>query len=87
MKGMVDGPLNFNTSPPQVDAALAGVGVALLPENELGSHLRSGRLLRVLEDWCPPLAGYHLYYPREREPSPAFTAVLQALHQTAAGSP
>jgi DNA-binding transcriptional LysR family regulator len=75
----VDGPLIFNTSPPQVDAALAGLGVALLPEDELLSHIVAGRLVRVLEDWCPKFAGYHLYYPSRRQPSPAFSLVVEAL--------
>ena len=75
----VDGPLIFNTAPPQVDAALAGLGITLLPEDELGPHLSDGSLVRVLEDWCPPFAGYHLYYPSRRQPSPAFSLVLQAL--------
>jgi DNA-binding transcriptional LysR family regulator len=56
----VDGPLIFNTSPPQVDAAVAGLGVALLPEDEVAVPLDDGRLLRVLQDWCPPFEGYHL---------------------------
>lgn len=75
----VDGPLIFNTAPPQVDAALAGLGITLLPEDELGQHLSDGSLVRVLDDWCPPFAGYHLYYPSRRQPSPAFTLVLNAL--------
>jgi DNA-binding transcriptional LysR family regulator len=75
----VDGPLIFNTTPPQVDAALAGLGVALLPEDEVMSHVSAGRLVRVLEDWCPKFAGYHLYYPSRRQPSPAFSLVVDAL--------
>ena len=75
----VDGPLIFNTTPPQVDAALAGLGVALLPEDELADQLADGSLVRVLEDWCPPFAGYHLYYPSRRQPSPAFSLVVKAL--------
>lgn len=75
----VDGPLIFNTSPPQVDAALAGLGVALLPEDELMAHIVAGRLVRVLEDWCPKFAGYHLYYPSRRQPAPAFSLVVEAL--------
>ncbi len=75
----VDGPLIFNTSPPQVDAALAGLGIALLPEDELMPHIEAGRLVRVLEDWCPKFAGYHLYYPSRRQPSPAFSLVVKAL--------
>jgi DNA-binding transcriptional LysR family regulator len=81
----VDGPLIFNTSLPQVDAALAGLGIVLLPEDELGPHLSDGSLVRVLEDWCPPFAGYHLYYPSRRQPSPAFSLVLKALRVDAAG--
>jgi DNA-binding transcriptional LysR family regulator len=75
----VDGPLIFNTAPPQVDAALAGIGIALLPEDELATHIESGRLVRVLEDWCPRFTGYHLYYPSRRQPSPAFSLVVKAL--------
>ncbi len=81
----VDGPLIFNTSPPQVDAALAGLGIVLLPEDELAPHLSDGSLVRVLEDWCPPFAGYHLYYPSRRQPSPAFSLVVKALRVDAAG--
>ena len=75
----VDGALIFNTGQPQVDAALAGLGIALLPEDELIPHIESGKLIRVLEDWCPKFSGYHLYYPSRRQPSPAFSLVLQAL--------
>ena len=79
----VDGPLIFNTSPPQVDAAIAGLGIALLPEDEVAAPLVDGRLLRVLQDWCPPFAGYHLYYPSRRHPSPAFSVVAKALRYDA----
>lgn len=75
----VDGQLIFNTAAPQVDAALAGLGIALLPEDELISHIVAGRLVRVLEDWCPKFAGYHLYYPSRRQPSPAFSLAVEAL--------
>ncbi len=83
----VDGPLIFNTSLPQIDAALAGLGVVLLPEDELARPLSDGSLVRVLEDWCPPFAGYHLYYPSRRQPSPAFSLVVKALRVDAAGPP
>ena len=79
----VDGPLVFNTSPPQVDAAIAGLGIALLPEDEVSTPMADGRLVRVLEDWCPPFAGYHLYYPSRRQPSPAFSLVVKALRYDA----
>lgn len=79
MNVRVDGQLIFNTTQPQIDAALAGLGITLLPEDELSSFLEDGRLVRVLEDWCPKFDGYHLYYPSRRQPSPAFTLVVQAL--------
>ena len=75
----VDGQLIFNTSPAMVDAALAGVGIAFLPEDEFAPHLEEGRLLRVLEAYCPPFPGYYLYYPSRRQPSHAFSLVLDAL--------
>ncbi len=75
----VDGPLIFNTTQPQVDAALAGLGIALLPEDELMPHIEAGRLVSVLQDWCPKFTGYHLYYPSRRQPSPAFSLVVDAL--------
>lgn len=83
MNVRVDGPLIFNTSAPQVDAALAGLGISLLPEDELMTHIASGRLVRVLQDWCPKFAGYHLYYPSKRQPSPAFSLVVKALRYSA----
>ena len=75
----VDGPLIFNTSPPQVDAALAGLGIALLPEDELVPHLSDGSLVRVLEDWCPPFPGFFLYYPSRRQLPAALSALIETL--------
>ncbi len=75
----VDGQLVFNTSPDMVDAALAGLGIAFLPEEEFAPHIEEGRLVRVLEDWCPPFVGYYLYYPSRRQPSKAFSLVVDAL--------
>jgi DNA-binding transcriptional LysR family regulator len=83
----VDGPLIFNTSPPQIDAALAELGIVLLHEDELASHLSDGTLVRVLDDSGPPFAGYHLYYPSRRQPSPAFSLVVNALRVDVAGPP
>ena len=75
----VDGPMIFNTSPPQVDAALAGLGLVQLPQDEVAAQLATGALTSVLDDWCPVLPGYFLYYPSRRQPSPAFKVVLEAL--------
>ncbi len=75
----VEGQVIINTSPHIVSAALDGLGIAFLPEEEFAPHLEEGRLLRVLEEWCPPFSGFHLYYPSRRHPSPAFSLVLEAL--------
>jgi len=75
----VEGQMIFNTSPSIVDAAVAGLGLAHLPEQEFTPHLEQGRLQRVLEDWCPALPGFYLYYPSRRQPSPAFSLVVEAL--------
>lgn len=79
----VDGQVTLNSTPHIVVAALEGLGIAFLPEEEFAPHLEEGRLVRVLEDWCAPFAGYYLYYPSRRQPSPAFALVLEALRETA----
>jgi len=75
----VNGQLVFNTSPAIVQAALAGLGVACLPDSDFGQFLYNG-----LQDWCPPFAGHHLYYPSRRQPSAAFSLVVEALRLPAA---
>lgn len=75
----VNGQLTFNTSWHIVEAALAGFGIAFLPEDEFGDHIAEGRLIRVLEHWCLPFPGYYLYYPSRKQPSPAFSLVVDAL--------
>ncbi|MEO5795306.1 MAG: LysR family transcriptional regulator [Rhodoferax sp.] len=83
----VDGQVVVNTTPHVVAAALAGLGVAYLPEEEFAPHIAQGNLMRVLEDWCPPFAGYFLYYPSRRQSSPAFSLVLDALRLSSVAKP
>lgn len=75
----VDGPLSFNTIDLILDAALNGLGLAYLPVDQVQKHLKAGRLRRVIDDWTPPLPGYHLYYPSRRHSSPAFRLLVEAL--------
>jgi DNA-binding transcriptional LysR family regulator len=75
----VEGQLTFNSSFQMLNAALAGFGLAYVPEDLVLSHLAKGRLKRVLEDWCQPYSGYHLYYPSRRQSSAAFTLLVEAL--------
>jgi DNA-binding transcriptional LysR family regulator len=62
-----------------VRACLDGFGLASMPENIVREHIAQGRLIRILEDWCPPFSGYHLYYPSRRQPSAAFALLVDAL--------
>lgn len=79
VKVRVEGQLIFNTTPHIAAAALDGLGVAYLPEEEFAPYIEEGRLVRMLADWCPWFSGYHLYYPSRRLPSPAFKLILDAL--------
>ncbi len=79
LKVRVDGPLVFNNLAMRLHATLAGLGLAYLPEDTVLPHIAQGRLVRVLEDWCPPFSGYHLYYPSRRQPAPAFALLVDAL--------
>jgi len=79
MKVRVDGQLVFNTLRQRMDSALQGLGLAYMPEDVAAPGLASGQLVRVLEDWCPPFSGYHLYYPSRRHASPAFNLLIEAL--------
>jgi DNA-binding transcriptional LysR family regulator len=75
----VEGQLAFNGTFQMLNAALAGFGLAYVPEDLVQPHLANGRLNRVLEDWCPPFSGYHLYYPSRRQSAPAFALLVAAL--------
>lgn len=75
----VEGQLVFNGIYQILNAALAGFGLAYVPEDLAQPHLAKGRLKRVLEEWCPPFPGYHLYYPSRRQSAPAFALLVDAL--------
>lgn len=75
----VDGQLSFNNAAMVARAAEAGFGLAFVMEDQVAGQLADGRLVRVLEDWCPPFTGYHLYYPSRRQPTPAFAILVEAL--------
>ncbi|MBK1696134.1 LysR family transcriptional regulator [Rhodovibrio salinarum] len=75
----VDGQVICNGTYQTLNTALAGLGIAYCPEELALPHVEAGRLTRVLEDWCPPFSGFHLYYPSRRQHSPAFALVVDAL--------
>ncbi|MES0151214.1 LysR family transcriptional regulator [Mesorhizobium sp. M0012] len=75
----VEGQLTFNSSIPMIEAAISGFGIAYVPENLVSQHIAKGCLRLVLDDWSPPFAGYHLYYPSRRQLSPAMAVIVEAL--------
>ena len=75
----VEGQLTFNGIAQMLNAALSGFGLAYVPEDLVQPHLAKGRLKRALDDWCQPYTGYHLYYPSRRQPSAAFSLIVDAL--------
>ena len=79
LKVKVEGRLTFNTLSPVLDAVLDGFGLGYLTQDMVQPHMETGRLVSVLNDWCQPFSGYHLYYPSRRQPTPAFQVVVDAL--------
>lgn len=75
----VEGQLVLNATAQMLNAALAGLGLAYVPEDLARPHVAKRRLKLVLEDWCPPFSGYHLYYPSRRQPTSAFALLVEAL--------
>jgi DNA-binding transcriptional LysR family regulator len=80
VKVRAEGPLAFNAISLILNAALSGLGLAYLPDDVVREHVAAGRLVRVLADWSPLMTGYHLYYPN-RQPSPAFALLVEALRR------
>lgn len=79
----VDGQLVFNNMAMRMNAVRAGLGLAYMPEDQVKADVERGRLVQVLEDWCAPFSGYHLYYPSRRQPTPAFSILVESLRYRA----
>jgi DNA-binding transcriptional LysR family regulator len=75
----VEGQLAFNNVNMIILAAEAGFGLGYVMEDHVAQQMADGRLVRVLDDWCAPFSGYHLYYPSRRQPSAAFSLLVEAL--------
>lgn len=78
-KVRVDGQLVVNSNPHVLTGVLNGIGLGLLMEDVALPYIATGELVQVLDDWCPPFEGYHLYYPVRRQASPAFAAFIKAV--------
>jgi DNA-binding transcriptional LysR family regulator len=75
----MNGPLIINDSLMLEAAALDGLGLAYTFESQVSQYIADGRLIRVLDDWCQPFPGYHLYYPSRRQHTAAFALLVEAL--------
>jgi DNA-binding transcriptional LysR family regulator len=75
----VKGPVIVDDVEVLLQAASEGVGLAYTLEEHVAPHLASDALVRVLEDWCSPFAGYFLYYPSRRQQPPALSALTDTL--------
>lgn len=78
----VEGQLIFNNLPPRISAAIAGRGLAFVPEDTVEQAVAEGALEKVLEDWCEPFSGYYLYYPSRKQHTAAFAQLIEALRYT-----
>lgn len=79
LKVRVDGQLVFTNLALRLNAVRDGMGLAYMIEDQVVTDIARGRLVRLLEDWCVPFSGYHLYYPSRRQPTPAFAVLVDAL--------
>lgn len=79
----MDGQLVFNNMAMRMNAVRAGLGLAYMPEDQVKADVERGRLVQVLEDWCAPFSGYHLYYPSRRQPTPALSILVESLRYRA----
>ncbi|MBN3854060.1 LysR family transcriptional regulator [Paraburkholderia sp. Ac-20340] len=79
----VQGPMTLGNINMMVEAALAGIGVAWVPEHSITEHLASGRLLDLLPKWSPSFAGLCLYYPANRHPPTALRLFSEAIREWA----
>jgi DNA-binding transcriptional LysR family regulator len=79
VKVRVEGQFISNSIFQVLDAAVAGLGLAYIPEDLTQPYIANGRLIRVLEEYCPLWSGYHLYYTSRRHSSPAFALLVEAL--------
>lgn len=75
----VEGSWTFNSLNSVIEAALAGFGLAYMPEELAHPHIKSGRLLPVLKDWCPTFPGLHIFFTSRRQSSPALSLIVEAL--------
>jgi DNA-binding transcriptional LysR family regulator len=83
----LDGRVMVNDMDLAVRAAIDGLGIAYTIEALANPFLRSGQLVRVLEDWSPFSDGLFLYYPGHRQVPVALRALIDMLHAARSAAP
>ena len=79
----VKGPLIVNNSDVILETALAGQGLTMAYDDVVAAHVEAGRLVRVLEAWCPTFPGYYLYHPSRRQTPPALVTLIESIRYRA----
>ena len=77
----VSGPLALDNVELMVESAANGLGVAYASERSVRPYIESGKLVTVLEDWCPSIQGLFLYYPGHRHVPPGLRAFIDILKE------
>lgn len=77
----VPGAMTLDSSQLMVEAAVAGLGIAYVPEHYARAFLRDRALVMVVEDWCPYISGLYLYYPNNRHVPPSLRAFIDLLRE------
>ncbi len=77
----VRGRVTFGDLRLALDAAVAGIGFTLVLDEQVTELVEEGRLVKVLEDWCPPYPGFMLYYPRQRRITSALRAFIEFVRE------
>ena len=75
----VDGQVTLNSMPLVMEAVRSGHGIAYVMEDRAQALIRCGAAVQILRNWSQPFDGYHLYYPSRRQPTPAFSLLVEAL--------
>jgi len=81
----VAGPLTFNEPELMLEAALDGLGIAYITQDQAKSYLADGRLIHLLEEWTPPFPGYFLYYSSRKQVPPVLAALIAMLRRAETG--
>lgn len=78
----VDGPLAVADMPLMIDAAERGLGLAYVYAQYAAAPVAAGRLLTVLDEWCPEIPGFYLYYPSRKLMPAGLKAFVELLRST-----